>query len=72
MENFEFDRSMPVGLAMSLSGNEDALNYYMSLDFKTKEDVQNFVKESKSDEQARERIDIATRDLENSTIKFLM
>ena len=72
MDEINFDRNMPIGLAMSLSMNEDALNYYLALDFKTKEDIQEFVKSSKNSEEARERIDIATKDLENNTIKFLM
>lgn len=72
MDEINFDRNMPIGLAMSLSMNEDALSYYLALDFKTKEDIQEFVKSSKNSEEARERIDIATKDLENNTIKFLM
>ncbi|MEG2645964.1 MAG: hypothetical protein RSA08_02915 [Clostridia bacterium] len=72
MEEINFEKEMPVGLAMSLALNENAMEYYTSLDFKTREDIQEFVKSSKTDNEAKEKIDLAIENLNSKTIKFLM
>ena len=64
-------REMPIGFVFSLALNKDAMNYYSTLDNIVKNNIKSFIQNNSSGIEAKEKIDIAIKSLENNSIDFL-
>lgn len=65
------DNHIPVGFAMSLSQHEDALKYYGSLDKMQQEQIKNYIQNSTTGDEAKQRIENSVNGLSNNNLNFL-
>lgn len=72
MENKpDFYKELPIGLAMSLGMNEFAMDYYSKLDNTTRNKIKNYIQNCSTGNEAKEKINIAVKNLEENTLDFL-
>ena len=71
MRKPDFDKELPIGLAMSLGMNGYAMDFYSTLDPAVKGKLKEYVQHSETGEEARKKIKNAVKNLENQGISFL-
>lgn len=66
-----YPKELPIGLAMSLSLNEFAMEYYSSLDSKAREKITKYIQGGATGEDTKMRINKAIDELEHNSLEFL-
>jgi len=62
---------MPIGFIMSIFKNKDALKYFSNLDEDTKIKISDYIKNSTTSDQAKERIYNSIEGLSSQNLHFL-
>ncbi len=65
------EKKLPIGFILSIAQNEQALKYFANLDDMTKNRISNYIQDSITGEEAKERINISINGLENNNLDFL-
>ena len=67
----EQENNMPVGFAMSLAQNEQALDYYSTLNTSMKNNIKLFIQNASTGDDAKSRIELAIENLSNQSTSFI-
>lgn len=67
----EQENNIPVGFAMSLAQNEQALDYYSTLNSSMKNDIKLFIQDASTGDDAKRRIEVAIENLSNQNTSFI-
>ena len=67
----EKDKSLPIGFAMSLAMDNNAMENYSNLDPVTQDSITRYIQSSTTGYDAKRRIDVAVESLSNNNLKFL-
>ncbi len=62
---------LPIGFTMSISNNEHALKFYSSLDKATQNKIMNYIRNSTTGNEAKEKIENSVNGLANNNLNFL-
>lgn len=62
---------LPIGFAMSIAQHEEALKYYGSLDKSTQTQISNYIQNSATGDEAKQRIDASVDSLAKQDLSFL-
>ena len=69
MENKSIE--LPVGFAMSLAMNKNAMDYYSSLSFDNQMKIVSYIQDNNTGFEVKNRINNAISNLENGNIHFI-
>lgn len=62
---------MPIGFSLSLGVNQEALNYFSTLDLDTKLKIKNYIQNNASSEEALGKTQVAIDSLSHNHTNFL-
>lgn len=62
---------MPIGFVMSLALNENAMNYFATLDDTTRYNIKSYIQNCNTGTEAKEKINTVINNLANNSIDFL-
>ncbi len=68
---YKMAKELPIGFAMKLSANSQAMQYYASLNKQQQHSIVEYIQNNQSELEAREKINNAIRGLENNSIDFI-
>lgn len=66
------EKKLPTGFILSIAQNEQALKYFSNLDEFTKNRISNYIQDSMTGDEAKERINISINSLEKNNLDFLI
>lgn len=68
---YKMAKEIPIGLAMELSINSQAMQYYSGLSKEQQHDIVQYIKNNNSGLEAKEKISNAIKGLENNNLNFM-
>lgn len=71
MKENETEKEMPIGFLFKIAMDNNALNYYSTLNINTKNEITNYIQNSVSGDEAKKRIGNVIEHLKNNNLDFL-
>lgn len=71
MKENNIEKEIPIGFLFKISMNSKALDYYSLLDGNTKQEITNYIQNSTSGDEAKQKITKAIEHLNNNNVDFL-